>query len=138
MTTGDMALKLVIAIVVLAHGAGHVLFLAPALGLVDWAGQTSQSWLLTATIGETATRAIAALVWSAALILFVAGVAGFLSAADWWRTVTVAGALVSGLGVVLMWGGISTASAAFALGFDALVLVALLWARWPSAELAGS
>jgi hypothetical protein len=135
---GSEGLKLVLALVVLAHGVGHVLFLAPALGLADWAGQTSHSWILTNVLGETLTRALAALVWTSALVLFVAGVAGLLSGADWWRAVMIAGAAVSLIGIVAMWDGIATSSALFALVFDVLVLVALVFVRWPSTELVGS
>jgi hypothetical protein len=62
--------------VVFAHGVGHLLFLAPVVGLGNWADQTGESWILTGAIGEPATRAIATALWSAVIVLFVAGVAG--------------------------------------------------------------
>jgi len=45
---------------------------------------------------------------------------------------------VSLVGIVVMWDGIATSSALMAAAFDSAVLVALLWAHWPTAELAGS
>ncbi|HEY7523024.1 MAG TPA: hypothetical protein VH720_05105 [Candidatus Limnocylindrales bacterium] len=135
---GNEAVKLIIALVVTAHGVGHLLFLVPALGIATWAGQTGDSWLLTSTFGEAVTRTIAAVVWAAAIVLFVAGVAGFLTAAEWWRAVTIAGAVVSAVGIVAMWNGIAMSSAVFALGFDAALVIALAVAHWPAADLVGT
>jgi len=129
---------LVIAIVVLAHGLGHVLFLVPALRLADWAGQTSHSWALTAPLGDVPVRGIAALIWTAAIVLFTAGVAGFVTDREWWRTITIVASIVSIAGLVLFWDGIATSSAIFALTFDVVVLVSLLVAHWPSVEAAGA
>jgi hypothetical protein len=129
---------LVIAVVVLAHGLGHVLFLIPALRLADWAGQTGHSWALTATLGDIPARGIAALIWTAAIVLFTVGVAGFVTDHDWWRPITIAAAIVSMAGLVLYWDGIATSSAIFALAFDVVVLVSLTVANWPSVEAAGA
>ncbi len=133
-----MTLKVLIALVVLAHGIGHILFLGPSLQLAGWAGQTGHSWALTSGLGDGPTRAIAALLWSATIVLFVAGVGGFLLGQPWWVGVTAAGAVTSIVGIVLMWDGIVASSAGFALAFDVLVLVSLFWAHWPTTEMAGS
>src|SRR6476619_6741671 len=87
--------RLGFAVVVFAHGVGHLLFLAPVIGLGNWAEQTGESWVLTGAIGEGATRVIATVLWSAAIVLFVAGVGGFLGATEWWRPVTIAAAGLS-------------------------------------------
>ena len=127
-----------LALVVFAHGVGHLLFLAPVIGLGNWAEQTGESWAFTGAIGDAATRVIATVLWSAVIVLFVAGVGGFLGATEWWRPVTIAAAGLSILGIVMFWGGIASSSAIFALIADVVILAALLVARWPSAELAGS
>jgi hypothetical protein len=127
-----MLLRLVIAGVVLAHGVGHVLFLGPALRVVDWAGQSSRSWLLTATLGDGASRAIAAVVWSTAIVLFVGGVAGYLTDAPWWRTATIVAAIVSLAGIVVFWDGLAMPSVVFALIVDLAILAALVIAHWPA------
>jgi hypothetical protein len=132
------ALRIGVALLVLAHGVGHLLFLGPVVGLGNWAGQTGNSWILTDVLGNGAARAIAATVWSAVIVLFVAGVGGFFAGADWWRTVAVAAAFVSIGGIVVYWDGIYTSSAIFALAVDAVILGALLVAHWPPPELAGS
>jgi hypothetical protein len=127
-----------LALVVFAHGVGHLLFLGPVLGLGNWADQSGDSWVLTGAIGEPATRVIATVLWSAVIVLFVAGVAGFLGATEWWRPVTIAAAGLSIAGIVVFWGGIAPSSAIFALIADIVILGALLVAHWPTAELAGS
>jgi len=132
------AIRIVLAVVVVAHGVGHILFLGPVIGLGAWAEQTGHSWLLTSAIGETPSRAIATLVWTAVIVLFVAGVGGFLAGAEWWRAVTIAAAALSIAGIVVFWDGIATTNATFALVTDVVILGALLVAHWPSAELAGS
>ena len=131
-------LKLVLAVVVLFHGVGHLLFLGSSLRLVDWAGQTSHSWLLTGSIGDGPARAIASTIWVATIVLFVAGVGGFLLDTAWWRPVTVAASIVSIAGIVLFWDGLATSSAAFALAFDVVLLVSLLVVHWPAAEAIGA
>ena len=130
------ALRIVVAIVVFAHGVGHILFLAPAAGLGAWADQTGHSWLLSATLGEGPAKTVATLLWSAVIVLFVAGVGGFLMGTDWWRAVTIAASVVSLVGIVVFWDGIATSSAIFALAADLVILAALLVAHWPANELA--
>ena len=125
-------------VVVLAHGLGHVLFLAPSLRVADWAGQTAHSWLLTGTLGDGIARGVGVVIWSATIALFVAGVAGWLADASWWRAATVAGSIVSIVGIVLFWDGLATGSAAMALAFDVVLLVALLVAHWPAGEAVGA
>lgn len=127
-------LNLVLAIAVLAHGIGHVLFLVPAAGIANWADQTGHSWLLTSAVGDGPARAVAAIVWGAATVLFVAGVAGFWMSLDWWRPVTIAAAIVSIAGIVVFWDGIATSNAFLALAFDVVILIALLWLHWPATQ----
>lgn len=128
----------ILAGLVLAHGIGHLLFLAPAAGIASWAGQTGQSWILTPAIGDGPARAVATLVWVATIALFVAGVAGFVTDQAWWRPITVAAAIVSIAGIVIFWDGLAMPSAIFALAFDIVVLFATLIARWPASEPAGA
>ena len=73
-----------------------------------------------------------------AVIVFTAGVAGFLTGADWWRATTIVAAGLSITGIVVFWDDIATTNAIFALVTDALILGSLLVAHWPSTELAGS
>jgi len=131
-------IKLLLATLFFAHGVGHILFLAPTLRLAAWADQTGHSWALAPLLGDNLTRVLGGVVWGAALVLFVAAAAGLLIGGDWWRSAAIVGAIVSAIGIVAMWGGIATSSAIMALGFDLLVLFALLVIHWPSAEVVGS
>jgi len=133
-----MWLKLILAAVVLFHGIGHVLFLGPAIGAVDWAGQTGHSWALTGILGDGPTRGIGALIWVATIVLFVVGVAGFLMAQPWWVGMTVLASFISIVGIVLMWDGLATSSAVMALATDVVILVALLVLHWPTTEPIGA
>ena len=66
-------LKIVIALILLAHGIGHSLGLLQIFRVAKvnpaWNGN---SWLLTGVVGPTATHAIGAVLWATALIGFVA------------------------------------------------------------------
>jgi hypothetical protein len=124
----------VIAIVVFAHGVGHILFM-PILSSTLRLTSDGLSWLLSGVLGDVPTRWLASTVALVAIVLFVGAAAGLVGQAAWWRPLAIAGALISAALVVVMWDGIPTSSAAFALAFDAVVLVALLLAHWPSEEL---
>jgi hypothetical protein len=124
-----------IAVLLLAHGIGHVLFmpiLAPGLRL----DATGQSWLLDPIVGGGASKLVASVVGALALAAFVAAAGGVLLQAGWWRPLAIAAAVGSACLVVALWGGIQGSSAFFALAFDAVVLFALVVARWPSESLA--
>ena len=129
--------RVVVALVILVHGAGHVLFLAPCLGMTQW-GQAAHSWLLTRTLGDGPTRAIAALLWLAVIVGFVAAAASLLVGQAWWRPVAVASAGVSLLALALFASGISRQPLLSAGLMNVAILVALLWIQWPSADLVGA
>ncbi len=131
-------LRIVVAVVLIAHGIGHVLFLGPALRIASWAEQSGGSWLLSSTAGDGVAHAVGALVWAAATVLFVASGTGLLLSQEWWRPLAVVGAVVSLIGIFVFWDGILTASAVPALIVDVAVLVGLLVAHWPSVEAVGA
>ncbi len=92
-------LRSVLALLIAAHGVGHILFLVPLLGLANW-GQASRSWLLTA---ETPARLIGSLLWITVIIAFGAAVFGLLGQQGWWRTAAIAAAVISSAGLILFW-----------------------------------
>lgn len=120
-------LRLGIAIVVGAHGVGHVLFLVPLLGIADW-GQPIQSWLLG---GGWLAKGVGSLIWLAAVVGFTAVAIGFFNMADWWRTVAIVAAAVSTLGLILFWATPVSSPILSALVFNLVVLGALLVFHWP-------
>ena len=77
--------RVVVALVIMVHGIGHVLFLAPCLGITQW-GQSAHSWLLTKTLGDVATRVIGSLLWLVVIAGFVTAGIGLLGQYAWWRT----------------------------------------------------
>jgi hypothetical protein len=129
--------RIAVALVILAHGIGHMLFLAPCLGIAQW-GQSAHSWLLTKTLGDFATRVIGSLLWLAVIVGFVAAGVGLLGQDAWWRALAVASAGVSLLGLILFMSGGSTQPIVSAAAMDIAILVALLWVHWPSVDLVGA
>lgn len=127
-------LRLVITVLLGAHGAGHILFLVSLLGLADW-GQTSRSWLLTA---QSQARLVGSLLWIAVMIAYAVALVGLWSEQSWWRPAAVVASLLSAGGLALFWVNPPTSSVVFALVFDLIVLGALLIARWPSVQAVGS
>ena len=129
--------RIVIALVILVHGIGHVLFLAPCLGMTQW-GQTAHSWLLTRTLGDVPTRIIGSLLWLAVIAGFLAAGVGLLAGQAWWRPLAASAAGGSLLALALFATGIGAQPLLSAAVMDAVILVALLWLQWPSADLVGA
>ena len=127
-------LRAILAIVVGAHGIGHILFLVPLLGIADW-GQSTCSWLFSGTGGNLAARILGSMVWIAATLGFIAVAVGLFGQTDWWRGLAIVSSGLSILGLVLFWNNPATSSAFFALIFDIAVLISLLILRWPSSTL---
>jgi hypothetical protein len=122
-------LRFVLALVVGAHGAGHILFLVSLLGIADW-GQASGSWLLGS--GWLA-RGLGILIWLLAGTGFVAAAAGIFRETAWWPALAVISAAVSALGLILFWASPATSPAISAMVFNLLVLGGLLVFHWPAA-----
>jgi hypothetical protein len=129
--------RIVVTLVILVHGIGHVLFLAPCLGITQW-GQSAHSWLLTRTLGDGATRVIGSLLWLVIIVGFLTAGIGLLGQDAWWRTLAVASAGVSLLALILFASGSSTQPLLSAALMDIAILVALVWMHWPSVDLVGA
>ncbi|HRL14685.1 MAG TPA: hypothetical protein PKX07_22575 [Aggregatilineales bacterium] len=127
-------LRIILALVIGAHGIGHILFLIPLLGIAEW-GQPQRSWLLT---GESAARVIGGALWVVVILAFGAAVIGLLGQQGWWRTAAVIGAVISMIGLVLFWTMPVSAPVISALVFNLLVLGALLIVHWPSVDAVGA
>jgi hypothetical protein len=127
-------LKVVLALIILAHGIGHILFLIPLLGIADW-GQSTQSWLLGS--GAPA-RILGGLLWVIALVGFTGAGIGLIGQQDWWRSAALVACAVSLLGIIVFWANPTSSSAFFAAAFDIIVPISLLVVRWPSIEMLGA
>lgn len=72
------------------------------------------------------------------LAAFVAASAGVFVQAAWWRPVAIATSVASLVLIAATWDGLPASPALAVVVFDLVVLVALLVARWPSAEMIGA
>ena len=122
-----------LALVVAAHGIGHILFLVPLLGITDW-GQTTRSWLL----GGVSTQIIGSALWLAAIVGFTALAFGLVRRTGWLRSMAAGASLVSLAGLALFWATPASSSAFCAAAFDLVVLLGAYVARPQPAQVAGA
>lgn len=126
-------LRVVLAILVGAHGIGHILFLMPLVSSTSW-GQAAQSWLL----GDGGlAKGVGVLIWLVALVGFLVAAFGIFRETDWWQTAAVVSTAVSTLGLILFWSKPVTSPAISALVFNLIILVSLLVFHWPAAQASG-
>lgn len=125
--------KVVIALVLVAHGIGHSMGLLQifkvASGNPAWDGE---SWLLTGAVGTTFTQVVGGVLWIAAIVGFAAlaaSVMGWLPI-DWFRPLAIGSAVVSLAGLVLFPIAFPTFSTIGALVVDLAVLAATIWYGW--------
>jgi hypothetical protein len=129
----------VIALVLAAHGIGHVMEIAQALHVAtvnpSWDGR---SWLLSDAAGTTLTDAVGVALWSTAMVGFVvlAGVVLGWLPEGWWAPLAVLASVASLAGIVLFPTAFPTFSTLGALAVDVAVLVAVLWYHWVPSDLA--
>lgn len=119
-------MQIIVAVLFLAHGVGHVLFLANSWGL--WKGATGRAAFFENVLHASPTvEWIAGIFWVIPLVGFVATAWGFYSDAAWWRTAALASAVVSAALIVVWWNGLTASSTIFALIFNIAVVAILLY-----------
>jgi hypothetical protein len=132
-------LKIVVGLVLLAHGIGHSMGLLQIFKVAtispEWSGD---SWLLSDIAGPSATQAIGAVLWTAALVGFVAlaGVVFGWLPETWWSTLAIGASAVSLAGLLLFPTAFPTFSSIGAFAVDVAVLAAVLWFHWVPSDLA--
>lgn len=126
--------RLVLALVIAAHGIGHTLFLAGLWGFAH-SGQSTRSWLLSS---DTGVRLVGSLLWAVVTIGFCLVAYGLWSQQPWWRSAAIAFAILSALGLIVFWANPISSPVVFALAFNILVLAALLVVHWPDVEVVGA
>lgn len=129
--------RTLLTMTVMAHGLGHILMLAPCLGFGEWV-QSARSWLLTGLVGEDATRVVGAVLWLSVIGGFSAAGVGLLGQCSWWRVAAVGSAIVSLAALVIFASGAQAQPLLSAAAMDVVVLVALLWIKWPTLALIGA
>ena len=132
-------LKIVIALVLLAHGLGHSMGLLGMFKIATvnpvWDGD---SWLLTGAAGRMGTQAVGVVLWTAAIIGFtvLAGVVvGWLPAA-WFTPLAIVSSVASLAGLLLFPAAFPTFNTIGALVVDLGVLIAVGWYHWLPIDLA--
>jgi hypothetical protein len=134
-----MPLKIIIGLVLIAHGIGHGLGYAPIFGWAKAEGWSGDSWMLTGALGPTVSNVIALVLWTIPLVGFVLvglGVFGVGIPADWIRPMAVVSSVVSIVGVVLFWDALPALTSKIgAIAIDVIVLWAVIVAHWPSSEV---
>lgn len=113
-----------------AHGIGHVLGWMPALGLTQFEGVSSRSWLLTGVVGESGARVAAGLLFLVPTVGFVAAAAGLLLGMPWWRQAAVVSAVVSLAATALYPQAFTAASTVGSVAVNVAVLYGILVAGW--------
>ena len=98
----------VVGVFFVAHGWAHVWYIILSQRLLEIKGEvgwTGESWVLSGFLSEQVLRNVATVGYSVSLIGFMAGGAGLLLNQGWWRSVTLASAVVSLVTVILFWDG---------------------------------
>ena len=126
-------LHIVMALVILVHGIGHVLFLVPLLGVADW-GQSTESWLIRT---ETTTRLLGSVLWMGAIVLFTAAAVALFGVEVAWRPAAIVASIVSLLGITLFWDSSNSAAAVFAATVDITLLMLVILAGSTTARIIG-
>jgi len=99
-------LKLVIMIIIVAHGIGHVMPIFAAFGLKMSFHHSLHSWAFSNFIGEKPTTIIAVIYWLLPLIGFIVaglGMYDILISFNSWQQVAVVSAVFSSIGLVFFW-----------------------------------
>jgi hypothetical protein len=132
-------LKLVIALVLLAHGIGHTMGIIGVTRIAtvspQWRGD---SWLLTGLAGNALASAVGVVLWALAIAGFAAlaaVVVGWLPEA-WFAPLAVGSSIVSLVGVLLFPIAFPVFSTIGAVAVDVAVLAAVLWYHWVPGDLA--
>ena len=131
--------KIVLALVLLAHGIGHSMGLLQLFRVAtinpQWHGD---SWLLTGSFGTTVAQVVGAICWTIAIVGFIAAgavILGWLPSA-WWALLAIGSAVASIAGLALFPMAFPPVSSIAALVVDVVVLGAVLVAQWSPERLA--
>lgn len=99
------AFRIVLAAILLLHGAGHALGLLPLIGKRLSPSHSADSLVLGPILGDSRARLAGALLWTVVIALFTAaalGIAGVALAAHW-RLAGAVGSIISLAGLALYW-----------------------------------
>jgi len=121
-----IVIRIVIGVLLMIHGFAHWQI------TTGWGKLTADSVVLRAVgLGDSALASLGTALWVVALFSFNLAGIGVFAGQGWWRTLAISAAVVSLLVMGLFW------QPSFILGaaVDVGILVALLWAHWPTPAL---
>ena len=131
-------LKILVGLVLLAHGLGHSMGILQVFKVAtvnpQWHGD---SWIL-AGAGPTVTQAVGVVLWSVALVGFALAAAvvfGWLPE-SYFAALAIVSAVASLAGIVFFPVAFPTFSTLGALAIDIVTLAAVLWYQWEPSDLA--
>ena len=123
-------LRLMFALALGMHGVGHVLFLANAWGY--WKTTAERAWLFADVLHAPQTiEGGLGLLWIVPLAGFVAATWGFVADDARWVMVAFSSAIMSSILLLAWWSSLNVSSATFAMLFNVVVMVGLLFLRQP-------
>ena len=117
--------RILIALALLAHGIGHVLFAGNSWG--TWRTEPSRAGLFTKILhaGQTAEGVMGS-IWLLPMVGFMVVALGFYVQTGWWQQAALISAGASTILMLLWWGSLNESSALFALLFNLAVIGVIL------------
>lgn len=117
-------IRWLIAIAMLMHGVGHIMFFLEAFTGSPM-GFSTAPWLLPGgfTVDSPVGKAFA-LLWLLAMLGFMAAAIGLVARQEWWPALAVAAAVVSLVVLLPWWNTITPSSRMWVLLADVVVIVA--------------
>jgi hypothetical protein len=128
--------RMVVAIIIAAHGIGHVMGVMSPLG-IEIAGASGESWAFS-RFGSGLTGAFEVVLFLIPTIGFVVAAIGLWTGADWFRAVAIGSALISLIAIGLYPSQLPTFSMLGAVAVDVILLAAILVFQWPATETIGA
>ncbi|HEX6290174.1 MAG TPA: hypothetical protein VFZ66_13350 [Herpetosiphonaceae bacterium] len=119
--------RYVIVGLLVVHGVGHTL---------GW-WFLGHSWLLSDLVGGGALRVIGLVLWALVAIGYLGAAMGLWVYQGWWRPVAITMSAISLAGLLAFW-DVWPPNKFPAFAVDIGILVALIWAHWPSPDLVGA
>lgn len=120
-----MLLRWGLAIVLVIHGLGHVMFAMAAWTKTD-VGFTANPWILPGDVTvDSLAGTVSAIIWLLALLGFLAAAFGLVTQTGWWPGVAVGAAALSLIVLLLWWQTVTPDSRLWAALVDVAIIVAL-------------
>jgi hypothetical protein len=117
--------RIVITLAILAHGIGHVLFLANAWGY--WKSDFGRTPLFTNVlhVSQGLENAIG-LLWIIPLAAFIVAAWAYFGETAYWQPLALGAALISCFLIAAFWNSLNMSSAFFAFVFNAVLMLMVI------------